>query len=151
MQDMDFDGSAGASAAASQFLGSSTNNITRVIQRPTRSSSRSTAARSIPDPNLDADPSPRDLVDELIRMGVGRNVDSRSWNTTVQKCGTSIKRIRKRDNQHLRKRFRIQARTHLLSRRALLQTIFSGRSSYGTDHPSRLTIGTNHGKSAVAI
>ena len=71
-----------------------------------------------------------DLVDELIRMGVGCNVDSRSWDTTVQKCSTSIKRIRKRDNQRLcrmRRRFRIQACTHLLSRRAILQifrTIF---------------------------
>ena len=67
-----------------------------------------------------------DLVDELIRMEVGRNVDSRSWDTTVQKCGTSIKRIRKRDNQRLcrmRRRFRIQACTHLLSQRAILQTI----------------------------
>ena len=67
-----------------------------------------------------------DLVDELIRMEVGRNVDSRSWDTTVQKCGTNIKRIRIRDNQRLRRmrrRFRIQARTHLLSRRAILQTI----------------------------
>uniref|UniRef100_M4BIM7 Uncharacterized protein n=1 Tax=Hyaloperonospora arabidopsidis (strain Emoy2) TaxID=559515 RepID=M4BIM7_HYAAE len=64
-----------------------------------------------------------DLVDELIRMGVGRNVDSRSWDTTVQKCGTNIKRIRIRDNQRLRRmrrRFRIQARTHLLSWRAIL-------------------------------
>ena len=125
MQDIDFDSSAGASAAASQFLGSSTKTLyvsskgppvrhrgqPRFVLYPIRTSAPTQVHG--------------DLVDELIRMGVGCNVDSRSWDTTVQKCSTGIKRIRKRDNQHLRRmrrRFRIQARTHLLSRRAILQT-----------------------------
>ena len=67
-----------------------------------------------------------DLLHELIRTEVRRDVTCGAWDTAIHICKASIKRIKKRKSQRtrrLRRRVQGHARAHLSTRHSLMQSM----------------------------